>query len=260
MHRPLSKIHPFLIGTLVASVLFGSVSAAQEPDSSSAGSNQKRSAGPLATDNFKEEGRVIGTYEPLTYTVGPDDVIEITVRRHPEFSGSYSIGQDGKIQYRFVGDIHLSGKTKAQIIETLKEPLSKFVVDPEIEVIITEFRSKVVYVVGEVGRPGRYYLRSETIPVREVIFEAGLPTLASSMRRSMIIHPQIAEGKNKGAIPIDRLNLYALLYLGDLRKNAPIHSGDILYVPATVFYKATRLLDPFLDPVYRAAVARRLVE
>ena len=253
MHRPSKQL--LTIGALLITVwtLAGLVWAAPEENSTQE-KDQKQAIEPMKTI------RVIGSYEPLTYTVGADDVIDIIVRRHPEFSGSHLIGRDGKIQYRFVGDIYIAGLTKAQIIEKLKEPLSAYVVDPEIDVVITEFRSKVVYVVGEVGRPGRYFLRSDSVPLREVIFEAGLPTLAASMRRTLIVHPQIAEGKNKGEIPIDKLNLYALLYLGDLTKNVPIKSGDILYVPSTVFHKASRILDPFLDPVYKAAVARRLVE
>ena len=242
----------FLVSTLIVGQLWA------EPPYNGNGKGQTESTG--EKPDKAKEGRVIGTYEPLTYTLGPDDVIEITVRRHPEFSGSYAIGKDGKIQYRFVGDIPVSGLNKPQVIEKFKEALATYVIDPEIDVIITDFRSKVVYVVGEVGRPGRYFLRSDQIPVREVIFEAGLPTLAASMRRTRIIHPQITEGKHKGQIPMDGLNLYALLYIGDLTKNVPIHGGDILYVPSTIFHKASRILDPLLDPVYKAAVARNLAE
>ncbi len=212
------------------------------------------------TEGQKETERFVGVAEPLTYTLGPDDVIEITVRRHPEFSGPYLIGKDGKIQYKFVGDIHIAGLTKAQVASKLARALAVYVIEPEVDVTITAFQSKVIYVVGEVGRPGRYYLRGESIPVRELIFEAGLPTLASSMRRTMIIHPPAAEGKDKGEIKVEKLNLYALLYLGDVSKNVSLKAGDILYVPSTIFHKASRVLDPVLDPVYRAAVARRIVE
>ena len=206
------------------------------------------------------EGRAIGTPEPLTYTLGPDDEIEVEVRQHPEFSGRYLIGRDGKIQYRFVGDISIERLTKDQVSEKLKALLTQYVVDPQVDVTITAFRSKVLYVVGEVGRPGRYYLRGESVALREAIFEAGLPTLASSMRRTLIIHPPSTEGKKKGRITKDNINLYALIYEGDLTKNVSLHAGDVLYVPSTVFHKASRILDPILDPVYRAAVARNLVE
>ena len=203
---------------------------------------------------------VVGVPEPLTYTLGPDDVIEITVRQHPEFSGSYTVGRDGKIQYRLVGDVPVGGLTKGELASKLAGLLGKYLTEPQVDVVITEFRSKVIYVVGEVGKPGRYYLQGENVPVREVIFQAGLPTLASSMRRTRIIHPPATEGKKKGEVVVEGLNLYALIYLGDVSKNVSLHSGDVLYVPSTVFHKASRILDPILDPVYKAAVARKIAE
>ncbi len=222
--------------------------AAQEP------------SGKPANRSTREGEYVVGSPEPLTYTLGPDDIIEITVRQHPEFSGSYTVGRDGKIQYRLVGDVPVAGLTKGQLSTKLAEMLVKYLTEPQVDVTITEFRSKVIYVVGEVGNPGRYYLQGESVPVREIIFQAGLPTLASSMRRTRIIHPPAAEGKKKGEITVEGLNLYALIYLGDVSKNVALHSGDILYVPSTVFHKASRILDPLLDPVYKAAVARRIAE
>lgn len=208
-----------------------------------------------AAEQREDKVRVIGSPEPLTYTLGPDDSIAIYVRQHPEFSGTYTVGRDGKIQYRFVGDISVQGMTKGQLAVHLTQLLSKFVVGPEVDVTITDFRSKVIYVVGELGKPARYFMRGESIPIREVVFEAGLPTEASSMRRSMIIHPPATEGENKGKVITEKVNLYALLYLGDVSKNVSLHSGDILYVPATVFHKTSRVLSPLLDPVSKAARA-----
>ena len=53
--------------------------------------------------------------DPVKYTLGPNDVVEITVLRHPEFSGVYPINQEGKVQYKFVGDIEVTGLTKKEL-------------------------------------------------------------------------------------------------------------------------------------------------
>ena len=243
----------FTTGTLWAGLTWAQVTG--DSSNGSAGAEAK----PKAT-----EYRTVGTPEPLTYTLGPDDVIQIDVAKHPEFSGEFVVGRSGKIQYKYVGDIDVQGLTKTQLAEKLQGQLGQYVVEPEVIVTISAFRSKVIYVVGEVGRPGRYYLQGESVPVREVIFEAGLPTLASSMRRTQIIHapsPEIPMEKVQPKdIKMENLNLYALVYLGDVSKNVSLHTGDILYVPSTVFHKASRILDPVLDPVYKAAVARRIAE
>lgn len=186
-----------------------------------------------------------GSYvDPIRYTLGPDDVIQIDVLRHPEFSGTYPVNLEGKIQYKFVGDIDVTGLTKKELEQKIKEIISTYVISPEVNVTILEYKSKVIYVVGEVGRPGKYYMRSDTIPVREAVVEAGLPTLAAAMRRCRLITPD----KN-GRVKTRSVDLYSILYGGNLRYNLDMHAGDVLYVPATVMAKIVRVINPVTAPI-----------
>jgi protein involved in polysaccharide export with SLBB domain len=114
------------------------------------------------------------TFDPLTYTLGPDDAVEITIMRHPEFSGVYPINQEGKLQYKFVGDIDVIGLTKQELEEKIRNAVSVYVNSPQVNVTVTEYRSKYFYVLGEVGAPGKYYMRAESIPVREAVFDIDL--------------------------------------------------------------------------------------
>lgn len=189
-------------------------------------------------------------FDPLKYTLGPDDVIEITVMRHPEFSGVYPINLEGKIQYKFVGDIEVSNLTKGEVEQKIKEVISNYIVSPEVNVTITEYKSKVIYVLGEVAQPGKYYMRSETIPVREAVVQAGLPTLSAAMRKSRIVTPD-KDGKVKTKI----VDLYSLLYGGNLKNNLNMHPGDVLYVPSTVMAKVIRVINPIASTVGIASSA-----
>jgi len=207
--------------------------------------NQEQSQPKISFGESLPDNRYI---DPIRYTLGPDDVIEITVMRHPEFSGIYPINLEGKIQYKFVGDIEVTGLTKKELEEKIKEVISGFVINPEVNVTITEFRSKVIYVLGEVGRPGKYYMRSETIPVREVVVEAGLPTLSAAMRRCRLITPA-----KDGKVMKRTVDLYSILYSGNLKHNIEMHPGDVLYVPATVMAKIMRVISPVTAPVSTAA-------
>ncbi len=182
-------------------------------------------------------------FDPLKFTLGPEDVVEITVMRHPEFSGKYSIDQEGKLQYKFVGDLQVTGMTKVQLEDKIRQIISKFVISPEVNVTIEEYKSKVFYVLGEVGMPGKYYMRSETISVRDAIVMAGLPTQAAAMRKARIITPDAKGGKLQ---PVD---IYGLLYGGDLKKNLILNPGDFLYVPSTVMAKVFRVISPISNAV-----------
>lgn len=189
---------------------------------------------------------VKGGFDPLKYTLGPDDVVEITVMRHPEFSGTYPIDQEGKLQYKFVGDMFVSGMTKLELEKKINEIISRYVIAPEVNVTVKEYRSKVFYVLGEVGAPGKYYMRSENISVRDAVVMAGLPTQAAAMRKTRIITPNENGGK------VRSVDIYALLYGGDLKKNLIMKPGDFLYVPSTIMAKVFRVISPASSAVATA--------
>lgn len=194
-----------------------------------------------------------GVDEPTRYTLGPDDVIEIIVRRHPEFSERFVINAEGKIQYKFIGDIEIKGLTKTEVKDRVSEILSKFIITPDVDVSIVEYRSKVIYVIGEVGGPGKYYMKADQISVREAVVQAGLPQLTASMRRTELIRPD-KTGKPKKK----KIDLYALLYEGKLELDEWMYNGDVLVVPATVLAKVMRILNPITAPVSNADTLRRV--
>lgn len=183
-------------------------------------------------------------FDPVKYTLGPEDAVEIMVLRHPEFSGTYSINKEGKLQYKFVGDMDVTGLNKQQLEQKIKEVISNFVISPEVNVSVVEYKSKVFYVLGEVGTPGKYYMQSEAIPVREAVFMAGLPTQAAAMRKCRIITPD----KN-GHAKVKKVDLYALLYGGNLKKNINMLPGEVLYVPSTVMAKVIRVISPVTSTI-----------
>ncbi|MBF0503875.1 MAG: polysaccharide biosynthesis/export family protein [Candidatus Omnitrophica bacterium] len=185
------------------------------------------------------------------YTLGPDDVIDIVVMRHPEVSGQYIINKEGKIQYEFVGDIVLAGLTKEQAVKFLTKELSTYIIRPEISFKISGYNSKIVYVVGEVARPGRIPMHGDTITVRDALLEAGLPIIPTAATDSASIFTPAATGK----VIRKKVNVEALLYKGDLRENYVLHPGDCLYVPATFLAKAMRYISPVTQPVGEVAGA-----
>ncbi len=177
--------------------------------------------------------------EASKYTLGPNDVIQIDVRRHPEFSGLYTVNSEGKIEYKFVGDVTVTGLTKLQLQERLIQILSEYLLEPDVNVQIMEYLSKVFYVVGEVNRPGKFYMRGNTVPIMEALVQAGLPNGSSATRKCRLITPT-----DKGKAIMKYVNVYELLYGGNLRENVELKPGDVLYVPSTVMAKIIRVISP----------------
>lgn len=186
------------------------------------------------------------------YTLGVNDVVEIIVARHPEVSGQYIINNEGKVQYGFVGDIFVVGKTKAEVKDILAKELETYIVSPDVTLTIVGYNSKVVYVIGEVGVPGKIFMRGNTITVRDALLQAGLPLLSASMRKCPLITPSI-----EGNAAQRSVDVFKLLYEGDLRENLVMNPGDTLYIPATVLAKAMRVISPVTQPVQAAADGAR---
>lgn len=208
----------------------------------------------VAEDKVAETASISLLETSSKYTLGENDVIEIKVMRHPEVSGQYQINQEGKIQYEFIGDIKISGTTKDEAAKIVSERLSEYVISPEVSVKIVGYNSKVVYVVGEVGVPGKIYMRGDTITVREALVQAGLPQLSGVTRKSRLITPS-----EKGKGDVRRVDVYALLYEGDLTQNFTMKPGDVIFIPATFLTKAMRAIQPVASPVSTAVGTGRTV-
>jgi polysaccharide biosynthesis/export protein len=188
------------------------------------------------------------------YTLGPNDVVFITVQRHPEVGGKYTLNSEGKIQFEFLGDIQLSGFTKEEAADLIAKQLEIYVIKPEVTVKILEYNSKVVYIVGEVGTPGKVFMRGDTITVREALLAAGLPQLTASTTEAYFFTPS-ANGKVKRK----KVNLNNLLYKGDLREDYIMKPGDSIYLPPTLWAKIARVLNPITTPVAQSAGAAAAV-
>lgn len=217
--------------------------------------SQERSGQPTAAEALQpliQEGAVPLMEEAIvgdvsTYTLGKGDVIQIVVRNQPEFSGNFVVGPDGKIQYRFVGDIKVEELTKDEVKDILEQELQRFVKVPEVSVIIAAYRSKFVYLLGQVGRPGKYPMAGDQVSLRDAIFAAGVPPYQAALRRTYVINP---DETNPSCRKID---LYALLYKGVLKDNVTLTPGDVVVVPTTVPSEINRALRTILAPFSAAA-------
>jgi polysaccharide export outer membrane protein len=114
--------------------------------------------------------------EPMlqeVYRLGVEDEIQISVWREPDLSlSSVVVRPDGMITVPLVNDIPVVGLTPQQLQNTLMEKLKVFVNDPQVTVIVRSIRSRRVYLMGEVGRPGAYSLNGRKT-VLQLLAEAG---------------------------------------------------------------------------------------
>jgi polysaccharide export outer membrane protein len=142
--------------------------------------------------------------KPAAYTIDPGDVLSIVVWDHPELSNSattavgmaagtgadastsattappagFIVDHEGMIQFPYAGPIKVAGMTQDQARNVLTSKLSKYLRQPKVTLRVQSFRSKRVYVDGEVRNPGLQAINDIPMTLVEAINRAGgvLPT------------------------------------------------------------------------------------
>ena len=109
---------------------------------------------------------------PPGYVIGVQDILSIVFFREKEMSAEVVVRPDGKISLPLVNDLQAAGLTPEELNLKVEEAAARYVRGAEATVIVKEIRSRKVFVVGEVVRPGTVHLSGD-MNVLQVIAEVG---------------------------------------------------------------------------------------
>lgn len=161
------------------------------------------------------------------YLIGPLDTVNIVVWRNPELSMSVPVRPDGRITVPLVEDLPALGKTSTELARDIEKRLSKYIRDPVVTVIVTNFVgpfSQQIRVVGEAAKPQVVQYRQKMTLLDVMIAVGGLTDFADGNAASIF-----RDGKQFGV----RLN--DLVRRGDVSANVEMKPGDILTIPQSWF-------------------------
>jgi polysaccharide export outer membrane protein len=165
-----------------------------------------------------------GPQEDSEYRIGAQDVLQVAVFGNEDLSRSVTVRPDGMISLPLINDVLAEGLTPMELRAVLLERLVEFVPSPEIAVIVTEVRSLMISVIGEVMKPGRYDLRAAATVVDALALAGGFKEFAS---RSKIVVIR-SQGATKRKLPFDYDDLDSTK---SPQENFPLKPGDIVLVP-----------------------------
>jgi polysaccharide biosynthesis/export protein len=115
-----------------------------------------------------------GSLDHKNYVVGPGDVLDIQVWDNPDLNRTVEISQEGSFTFPFVGEVKASTLSVFQIESLLVRKLSDgYLVAPQVNIAVAEYRNQKVFLFGEVARPGSYVLKHRNHHLLELISEAG---------------------------------------------------------------------------------------
>ncbi len=162
------------------------------------------------------------------YQIQSEDVLRISVIGEPELTTEQAVDPKGYVNIPLMGVLHVQGLTRQELIDQISLSLSKYLVEPKIQVSLTQFRRPKVYVLGMVYRPGVVEFRQGDT-VMEAIAQSGSFQQEAFLEGATLTH--------KGSDNQIALNLYKLFIQNDLSQNLALQDGDTIYVPENVTNK-----------------------
>jgi polysaccharide biosynthesis/export protein len=167
--------------------------------------------------------------------IGADDSVSILALNCDEISKTWRISSAGELNLPMVGSVRAAGLTVQQLEDTLADRLKKFVIEPQVTVFVTDFRSQPVTVTGAVEKPGVYQLETGK-SLFEVLVMAGGPknagstvTLKRATQRGEIGMPGVVLDKDGAYASVD-LDLKEVLEGRGSKADLRLMSDDLITV------------------------------
>lgn len=153
--------------------------------------------------------------------IGPGDLVHVTVFRLPEMETKVRVTDAGDVTLPLVGKLHIAGLTPAEASRTvaLQYAAGHYLVDPQVSVMVEEYATQTVAIMGEVLRPGTFPIATPR-GVMDTLALAGGFTLAAD-RHITIQHGSGA--KQEVFLPNNAKNALAAEVL--------VYPGDLIIVP-----------------------------
>ena len=162
---------------------------------------------------------------PSDYLIGGGDTIEVVVYDQPDLTTVARVSQDdGTIAFPLLGQVALAGLSPKDAGQKIAAQLRNggFIKNPQVAILVQDFRSQKIPVMGQVNRPGEYLLMGESKVVDVISQAGGLKDDAADV---------IVVVKNEGGKSIKHEIDLLRFYSGDMSQNIAVARGDFILVP-----------------------------
>jgi polysaccharide biosynthesis/export protein len=132
------------------------------------------------------------------FLLGPEDVLDIVVWKNDDLSQkAVVVRPDGLISMPLIGEMMAGGLTANQLASQIALRLKEFKERPAVTVSVKEVNSYYVYVLGEVGKPGKYQLKSHATVLQAVAVANGFTVYAAKNKMKVLRQMQGEDGKTR---------------------------------------------------------------
>lgn len=166
------------------------------------------------------------------YTIGPGDVLAISVADAPEFGGRFRVADSGLLEIPGVSaPIQAEGQSAAALARSIREALigAKQLRDPHVSVFVDEFHGRTVTVLGAVAKPAVYPLQKRTNVLEALSLAGGfLPNAGNVV--TIVRGAASAEATGTQVGSVQTFKVSSIVSGEDPRANVEVKNGDVISV------------------------------
>lgn len=164
------------------------------------------------------------------YQIRQGDVVQVTVFNEPELTVSGRVRNDGTIQCPLIGSMHIVGMTQMAAARQIEEAYRKdYLVNPEVNLFVSQFSARRITVLGQVQRPGVHDLPAEkNLTILQVLGLAGGPSRIANLKKVMV--KRIVDGREQ-VIKVDVHSMAS----GARTMMFYVREDDVITVPESFF-------------------------
>ncbi|HZU82674.1 MAG TPA: polysaccharide biosynthesis/export family protein [Polyangiaceae bacterium] len=161
--------------------------------------------------------------------VGPGDLFEVSVLGEKDIPHEYRVQPDGTVDFPYLDRVTVAGLEPQQIEELIKKGFidRKILVDPQVTLIVKQYNSKKISIVGAVNKPGSFAWTEGMKLVDAISLAGGLTSIADGdhVRITRLVGP----AKTVSAtVSVDDITDGKL-------SDVPLQAGDTIKVDQRVF-------------------------
>lgn len=175
-----------------------------------------------------------------SYLLAPGDTLDVVVHSAPELSYTVKIAPDGRISVPLSGPVTAAARSVEEVRLALMSALSSELIDPDLDVIVTDFASQKIFIGGEVKAPGMQALPGQLDPLQAIIMAGGFTDRADT--RQVLLMRRLPAGEVKTV----KFDIHAGLLNPENANWLPLQRFDVIYVPDTNIARQNRVVQQYI--------------
>jgi protein involved in polysaccharide export with SLBB domain len=160
--------------------------------------------------------------------LGVDDVFEVRVLAEPELTGAFRVSADGTVDFPLAGRLNVLGMRSGDVQEVITKKLRDgYIRDPQVSVMVKEWNSRKISVLGQVQRPGPVAYFPRMTIVDAIAAAGGFTGLAA--KNSVTLRREVKDGQiQRSSFPVADIS-------EGRQPNVVVLPGDVVVVDERLF-------------------------